>query len=105
MIAGLDGTQLVGYVAAVLTTSSFVPQAVMTLRTRNVSGISGLMYSAFTLGVAMWLVYGWLLRDWAIFVANAVALVLAATILSIKIIETRRQRAAHRAQHPPAPGA
>jgi MtN3 and saliva related transmembrane protein len=79
-------------VAAVLTTGSFVPQALLTLRTRDVSGISLGMYSAFTLGVALWLAYGLMLRDWPIVLANAVTLVLAATILVTKIVVDRRQR-------------
>ena len=84
----------IGYIAAALTTGSFVPQAVLTLRTRDVSGISLAMYSAFTAGVALWLVYGLALGQWPIVVANAVtmALALAATILTTKLVEDRRQR-------------
>ena len=81
---------ILGYCAAALTTGSFVPQAVLTLRTRDVSGISLSMYSAFTAGVALWLGYGVALREWPIVVANAVTLLLAATILTIKIVEERR---------------
>ena len=44
------------------------------------------MYSAFTLGVALWLVYGWRLGEWPIIIANAVTLVLAATILVTKLV-------------------
>jgi MtN3 and saliva related transmembrane protein len=83
---------LLGLVAAVLTTGSFVPQALLTLRTRDVSGISLGMYSAFTAGVALWLGYGLMLRDWPIVLANAVTLVLAATILVTKIVVDRRKR-------------
>jgi MtN3 and saliva related transmembrane protein len=83
---------LLGYLAATLTTASFVPQAVLTLRTRDVSGISLSMYSAFTVGVALWLVYGWRLGEWPIIVANAVTLAVAATILATKIVVERRQR-------------
>ncbi len=75
----------IGYAAATLTTLSFVPQAVLTLRTRNVSGISLGMYSCFTVGVALWLVYGIGLGEWPIIVANAVTLTLAATILITKL--------------------
>lgn len=81
----------VGTLAAVLTTASFVPQAVLTLRTRDVSGISLCMYSTFTLGVALWLAYGVALGEWPIMAANAVTLVLAATILVTKIVVGRRQ--------------
>ena len=49
---------VLGTVAATLTTISFVPQVWLTLRTRNVAGISLGMYAAFTAGVALWLVYG-----------------------------------------------
>jgi MtN3 and saliva related transmembrane protein len=77
--------QSLGYLAATLTTASFVPQAVLTLRTRDVSGISLGMYSAFTLGVALWLAYGWQLGEWPIIVANALTLALAATILATKL--------------------
>lgn len=85
-----------GLVAAILTTGSFVPQAVLTLRTRDVSGISVGMYGAFTLGVALWLLYGLLLREWPIVLANAVTLVLASTILVTKIVVDRDKRRAPR---------
>jgi MtN3 and saliva related transmembrane protein len=54
-------TDLIGYAAAFLTTVSFVPQVWLTLRTRDVSGVSLGMYSLFTLGIALWLIYGLLL--------------------------------------------
>lgn len=78
-------TQWLGYAAAACTTLSFLPQAVLTLRTRDVSGISAGMYGAFTVGVALWLWYGWRLGEWPIIVANAVTLALAATILVAKL--------------------
>lgn len=82
---------ILGFVAAVLTTGSFVPQAVLTVRTRDVSGVSLAMYSAFTAGVAMWLAYGIALGAWPIVVANLVTLALAATILGVKVVEDRRR--------------
>jgi MtN3 and saliva related transmembrane protein len=82
----------IGYGAAVLTTGSFLPQALLTLRTRDVSGISLGMYGSFTLGVALWLVYGLSLGKWPIVVANAVTLALAATILVTKIVVERARR-------------
>jgi MtN3 and saliva related transmembrane protein len=76
---------LVGYCAATLTTSAFVPQAIHTFRTKDVRGISLGMYSAFTAGVALWLVYGVLLSAWPIVVANAITLSLAISILVMKL--------------------
>lgn len=81
---------ILGYAAAALTTGSFVPQALLTLRTRDVSGISLGMYSAMTLGVALWLAYGIALGQWPIVVANAITLGLAATILVAKIACSRK---------------
>lgn len=81
----MEFINLVGYFAASLTTLSFVPQAWHTFTTRDVSGISLGMYSAFTLGVALWLVYGLLMGAWPIVVANAITLALAAGILLMKL--------------------
>lgn len=74
-------TQWLGYAAATLTTASFVPQAWQTFRSSDLAGISLGMYSAFTLGVGLWLLYGLALGQWPIIVANAITLGLAGTIL------------------------
>ena len=76
---------LIGYIAAGLTTLSFLPQALHTFRTRDVRGISLGMYALFNSGVALWLVYGLLIDAWPIVVANAITLCLALTILVMKL--------------------
>ena len=81
----MDNSELIGYLAASLTTTSFVPQAWLTFKTRDVSGISLGMYSVFTTGIAMWLLYGLLIGAWPIVVANAVTLALSASILGMKL--------------------
>ena len=83
MNAGL--IDLIGSVAAVLTTASFIPQVWHSFKTRDVSGISLGMYSVFTVGVALWLVYGLLLWSWPLIIANSITLALAATILGLKL--------------------
>ena len=83
--SALVPTTWLGYAAAVCTTAAFVPQALLTLRTRDVPGISLGMYGAFTFGILLWLWYGWRLGAWPIIVANAVTLALAASILGIKV--------------------
>ena len=75
----------VGSVAAFLTTASFIPQAWQTFRSRDVSGISLGMYSLFTVGVALWLVYGILLMAWPIIIANTITTSLAMMILAMKL--------------------
>ena len=77
--------EIIGFMAAVLTTVSFLPQVWHTFKTRDVRGISLGMYSVFTAGVACWLVYGWMLGAWPIIIANVITLVLAATILTMKL--------------------
>lgn len=81
----LSIADVIGYCAAALTTLSFVPQAWLTFRTRDVRGVSLGMYSAFTLGIALWLLYGLLVGAWPIVAANAITLALATTILCMKL--------------------
>src|SRR3989344_3860029 len=73
----MSTTELIGYVAAFLTTCSFVPQALHTFRTRDVRGISLGMYSVFTAGVALWLGDGGVLAAWPLVGGHALTLVLA----------------------------
>jgi MtN3 and saliva related transmembrane protein len=75
----------IGFAAALLTSVSFIPQAVMTIRTKNTSGISLGMYAMFTLGVGLWLIYGIALDSWPMILANTLTLALAATILGLKL--------------------
>lgn len=75
----------IGFVAAFLTTVAFVPQAVKTIRTKDTSSISLVMYLVFTLGVVCWLLYGLMLGSWPMILANIVTLGLASTILVLKL--------------------
>lgn len=81
---------LIGYGAALLTTAAFVPQALKSWISRDLSGISLWMYGLFTLGVALWLAYGIALGSWPIILANAVTLALASVVLVLKIRHMRR---------------
>ena len=76
---------IVGLGAATLTTISFVPQVIKVLRTRNVKGISLVMYVIFCSGVLLWLIYGILVRDAPVIAANAITLVLASVVLYYRI--------------------
>jgi len=78
-------TDWIGYAAATLTTASFVPQAWLTFKTRDVRGISLGMYSAFTLGIALWLAYGLLIQAWPVVIANVITLALATSILWMRL--------------------
>jgi MtN3 and saliva related transmembrane protein len=77
---------LVGYGAAALTTLAFIPQTLHSLRSRDLSGVSLGMYSMFTLGVALLLLYGLILGSWPMIIANTITLALAGTVLYLKIL-------------------
>ena len=76
---------LMGYVAATLTTCAFIPQAAKTIRSRDTTAISLGMYVTFTVGIAFWFLYGLALESWPIIFSNAITFVLAATILALKL--------------------
>lgn len=88
----------IGTFAAALTTGSFLPQAWLTFRTRDVSGISLSMYSAFTSGVALWLLYGLSIGSWPVTIANAITLTLAMSILGMKLVYRERPARTTRSQ-------
>lgn len=71
----------VGYLAASLTMLSFLPQSIKVIATRNTQGISGVMYVMFVCGLVMWLIYGLLIDDMAVSMANLLTLVFALPIL------------------------
>jgi MtN3 and saliva related transmembrane protein len=74
-----------GYAAAALTSASFIPQAVMAIRSRDTRGISRGMYIIFVIGVALWLAYGTYLDSLPMILANVVTLGLAGTVLALKL--------------------
>ena len=77
--------ETIGWLAAGLTTFSFVPQAIKVIRTKETSSISQWMYSIFTLGISFWLVYGLMIGSAQMTLANLITLVLAIIILRAKI--------------------
>lgn len=81
----MSGPEWIGAIAATLTTCSFLPQVWRVCRTRHTKDISLLMYSLFTVGVALWLAYGILLDAWPIIIANSITLLLAGTVLLMKL--------------------
>lgn len=74
----------VGLAAGSLTTISFVPQVVQIWRTKHADDISTSMFVIFMTGVALWLLYGIYLDALPVIIANAITLLLAATILILK---------------------
>ena len=76
---------IIGLVAAVMTTSAFIPQAIKTFRQRETKDISVWMYIILVTGIALWLIYGLLRSDVPVIAANAVTLVFVVAILCMKL--------------------
>ena len=81
----MDGTTILGLAAATLTTCSFVPQLTKVWRTKSAEDLSYGMFSAFSLGISLWLLYGLLRRDVPVIAANGITLVLSVAILALKV--------------------
>jgi MtN3 and saliva related transmembrane protein len=77
--------ETIGIIAACFTTLCWIPQAVRTIRTRHTRDLSLWTQGAFTFGVALWLAYGLMLGNWPLIGANGVTLLLAGTILALKL--------------------
>lgn len=75
----------IGMAAAVLTTAAFAPQAIKAWRTRSTKDVSLAMFALIVAGIALWLIYGILIDDAPLIIANAVTLILAGSILLAKI--------------------
>ncbi|TDW26391.1 MtN3 and saliva related transmembrane protein [Breznakia blatticola] len=83
---------MVGYIAATLTTISFIPQVIQVVKTKDTSSISLGMYTLFVVGVAMWLVYGLVIGDLPMIISNAITTVLSSIILGYKINAVRQNK-------------
>ena len=85
MVISATLAELIGYIAACLTTLAFLPQTLHSLKTKDLSGISLGMYSLFSLGVGLWFIYGVLIHSWPVILANFFTLCLALSILFLKL--------------------
>lgn len=80
-----SAVDLIGYFAATCTTLSFLPQLIRVLKLRSARDISLGMFLVFSFGTVLWLAYGVAIHSWPVMVANAVTLVLALSILALKL--------------------
>ncbi|HEX5168804.1 MAG TPA: SemiSWEET transporter [Cyclobacteriaceae bacterium] len=77
--------QLLGLIAGACTTIAFLPQVIKTWKSRSAKDLSLSMFTIFSLGVALWLLYGFLVRDIPVIAANLITLMLASTLLVFKL--------------------
>ncbi|KAA3600422.1 MAG: hypothetical protein DWQ06_09265 [Calditrichaeota bacterium] len=76
---------IIGSVAGILTTFAFLPQAIKTWKTKSTKDISLVMFSSLNIGVLLWLIYGIMLDEYPIILANLVTLIFSLPILWLKI--------------------
>ena len=89
---------LIGSIAAICTTISFVPQLIRVYRLKSAHEISLIMFLVFSFGVFLWLLYGICIRSFPVILANAFTLALSLVILALKIRYDRRRRAGNSAK-------
>ena len=82
-------TEILGYIAAFLTTAAFFPQTLKTIKSRDTASISLAMYVMFTTGIALWLGYAFLIESMPMIIANIITFILSATILVLKLREKK----------------
>jgi MtN3 and saliva related transmembrane protein len=86
----MNWNSVIGLFAAILTSTSFLPQALKTIRTKDTSSISLSMYILFTLGTLLWFIYGLATNNFPVWLANGFTLILASIILYFKIKDTSK---------------
>jgi MtN3 and saliva related transmembrane protein len=85
-------TEELGFIAATLTTTAFIPQAYKVYKTKQTDGLSVLLFAMFSAGVALWLIYGLLSSQLPIIIANIITLPLALYILAVTLLNRRESR-------------
>ena len=73
--------EIIGFLAAICTTIAFLPQAIKVISTKTVAGLSLPMYIIFTIGVFLWFIYGLLIKNNPIIIANFITFSLASIVL------------------------
>ncbi len=81
----INYTAIIGLIAGICTTASFLPQVIKTMRTKETKDLSVTMYLVLAAGIFLWIIYGILIESLPVISANAVSFVLAIIILILKI--------------------
>lgn len=76
---------MIGYIAGALTTIAFAPQLLKAIKTKSTKDVSLMMLFCSTSGMILWLFHGIIVKDQAIVAANSISIVLASSLLGLKI--------------------
>ncbi len=77
--------EIIGGIAAILTTAAYIPQSIKLFREKNTKSLSLGMYILITSGIATWVIYGLMIESPSLILANGITFVLALSILLMKI--------------------
>lgn len=77
--------EIIGFIAAILTTTAFIPQVYKAWKTKSTASLSLPMYLVFFTGIVLWLVYGFYLKSLAMIISNIVTGILALLLILLKI--------------------
>ena len=81
----MHGTELLGLIAGLFTTIAFVPQVVKIWKSKHAQDVSLAMFAIFSTGVALWIVYGFIIGSLPVILANSVTFALALAVLILKL--------------------
>jgi MtN3 and saliva related transmembrane protein len=81
----MENIEILGLVAATLTTGAFVPQVYKTWKNKSVKDISLSMYTVLLMGLLLWIVYGFYINSLPIIAANIITATLSVLIIIMKI--------------------
>ena len=87
--------EIVGYISGICTTLAFLPQAIKSITTKNVSGLSLYMYIIYCLGLVFWILYGIYLHSFQIILFNSITLIFNGIILYMIINLKNKKRKKH----------
>lgn len=82
--------EAIGIIAAILTTSGFIPQLYKTIKTKNVDGVSLSMFLVLFIGILFWLVYGYLINSIAIKLANIFSGIIVFSLIVLRILYNKK---------------
>ncbi len=86
----MDVLTVLGVVAGLLTSTGFLPQIAKGYKSKKMGDVSLLMPAVLGLGMALWLVYGIAMEDFAIIFANSLGVALTASLCTMKVVYDRR---------------
>ena len=82
--------ETIGFAAAILTTTAFLPQVYKTWKTKDVSGLSLPMLLIFFVGIILWLIYGFLMNSPSMIFANSITVVSSFLLVYFKIVYSKK---------------